>query len=67
MVKSKPGLALAAFITVSTTLSSTAGICAHFELNASLWRASLFPYLASLRSRRDAECGKKTIKEVTTI
>lgn len=61
MVKSKPGLALAAFVTVSTTLISTAGICAHLELNASLWRASIFPYLAMVLSLENILCITRSV------
>jgi hypothetical protein len=61
MVKSKRGLALAAFITVFGTLASTAGICAHFELNASLWRASVFPYLAMILGLENVLCITRSV------
>lgn len=56
MVKSRRGLALAAFGTVFNTLISTAGICAHFELTASLWRATTFPYLAIILGLENVLC-----------
>ncbi|KAI6183470.1 Sterol regulatory element-binding protein cleavage-activating protein [Aphelenchoides bicaudatus] len=61
MVKSKTFLALASFLTVATTLSSTSGICAYFELNASLWRASVFPYLAMILGLENVLCITRSV------
>ncbi|KAI6224471.1 Sterol regulatory element-binding protein cleavage-activating protein [Aphelenchoides fujianensis] len=61
MVKSRQGLALAAFGTVFNTLISTAGICAHFELTASLWRAKTFPYLAVILGLENVLCISRSV------
>ncbi|KAI6224453.1 Sterol regulatory element-binding protein cleavage-activating protein [Aphelenchoides fujianensis] len=61
MVKSRQGLALAAFGTVFNTLISTAGICAHFELTASLWRATTFPYLAIIVGLENVLCITRSV------
>lgn len=42
-------------------MSTTAGICAHFELNASLWRASIFPYLAMVLSLENILCVTRSV------
>lgn len=50
-------LYLAAFVTVSTTLSTSVGIAAYFELNiVSLWRSNIFPYLALILGLENVLC-----------
>ncbi|KAI1720286.1 sterol-sensing domain of SREBP cleavage-activation domain-containing protein [Ditylenchus destructor] len=60
MVKNKWALALAAFFTVLTTLSSTVGICAHFELTSTIW-GSLYPYLAMVITLENILCITRSV------
>uniref|UniRef100_A0A915EI70 Sterol regulatory element-binding protein cleavage-activating protein n=1 Tax=Ditylenchus dipsaci TaxID=166011 RepID=A0A915EI70_9BILA len=61
MVKSKMALAFGAFITVLTTLSSTAGICSYFELTPTLWGAGLYPYLAMVITLENILCITRSV------
>jgi len=65
MVKSKWGLAFAAFNTVFWTLAMTSGICAHFDLTPTLFGAGLYPYLAMIIGLENILCITRAVVYTT--
>ncbi|KAK0394470.1 hypothetical protein QR680_000756 [Steinernema hermaphroditum] len=61
MVKSRWGLALAAMVTVSSTLLMTAGICSYFELTPTMWGAEWYPYLALMVGLENTLCITRSV------